>query len=218
MFNIARDERLRKFVIVTGLVALLCYFLHVIIGQMFYPGYNPLAQAISDLTADDSPSKAIARIFSGLYGVFSVLTVIGLAILVKAQSSKTIKLGVYMFTFMIMTSAIGYAIFPLSESGYSGSFQNIMHMVVTGVVVASTIISLIILIVGFRKTKTSYAYVTLLALLLLFVSSMATTQISPQYFGIAERFSVYTVVLYLGFLVYALTSKRGLNCDYVKID
>jgi len=38
------------------------YFLHVIFGRIYYEDYNPFAQAVSDLTADDSPSKHIASI------------------------------------------------------------------------------------------------------------------------------------------------------------
>jgi hypothetical protein len=211
-------KRLQKLVIVLGMLALVSYFLHVILGQLFYEDYNPLAQAISDLTADDSPSKAIARFFSGLYGLFSVLCMIGLSILVIEVPSKIIRFGVYLFAVMIATSAIGYALFPLSEAGYTGTFRDVMHLIVTGIVVSFTIFSLIVLIIGFRKTKRNYSWLTLVALLVLFASSMASTQIDQQYFGVAERFSVYTVVLYLGFLVFALTSTKGLLYRNDKID
>ena len=218
MLNKSNVKTLRRIVIGLGVLAVASYFLHVILGRLFYEDYNPLAQAISDLTADDSPSRSIARFFSGLYGFFSVLCMIGLAILVKKVPSKIVRVGYYLFTVMITTSAIGYALFPLSEAGYTGSFQDTMHLIVTGVVVSFTILSLIVLIIGFRKMKGSFSLITLVALVVLFASSMATTQISQQYFGIAERFSVYTVVLYLGFLVFALTSKKGLMYRNDKID
>jgi hypothetical protein len=44
---------------------------------VFYEGYNPLAQAISDLTALNSPSRNIAGIFSTLYGICAVTFSIG---------------------------------------------------------------------------------------------------------------------------------------------
>jgi hypothetical membrane protein len=61
-----------------GIFSVIFYFFHVILGEIFYKGYNPLAQAISDLSASNSPSKGIARIFSMLYGISALLFSIGL--------------------------------------------------------------------------------------------------------------------------------------------
>ena len=44
-----------------GVIGVVFYFLHVICGGIFYEGYNPLAQAISDLTALGSPSRNIGK-------------------------------------------------------------------------------------------------------------------------------------------------------------
>ena len=41
----------------SGVIGVIFYFLHVFIGKMFYGNYNSMAQAISDLTSSDSPSK-----------------------------------------------------------------------------------------------------------------------------------------------------------------
>ena len=62
-----------KLIPLLGIFSVIFYFLHVILGEIFYEGYNPLAQAISDLTASNSPSKNIAKIFSMLYGICAVL-------------------------------------------------------------------------------------------------------------------------------------------------
>ncbi|MCL2264396.1 MAG: DUF998 domain-containing protein [Treponema sp.] len=40
-----------------GIIGAVFYFAHVIFGRIFYEGYNPFTQAISDLTAVNSPSK-----------------------------------------------------------------------------------------------------------------------------------------------------------------
>jgi len=62
-------SNIAKLMPLLGIFSVILYFLHVILGEAFYEGYNPLAQAISDLTALNSPSKNIARLFSMLYGI-----------------------------------------------------------------------------------------------------------------------------------------------------
>jgi hypothetical membrane protein len=62
-----------KLIPLSGILSVVLYFLHVILGGIFYEGYNPLAQAMSDLTALNSPSRNIAQIFSMLYGVCTII-------------------------------------------------------------------------------------------------------------------------------------------------
>ncbi|ULQ59948.1 DUF998 domain-containing protein [Brucepastera parasyntrophica] len=63
-----------------GVLAVISYFLHIFLGRFFYDGYNPLAQAVSDLTADNSPSKKIAVIFSAIYGFCATIFSAGFCI------------------------------------------------------------------------------------------------------------------------------------------
>ena len=58
--------RLLKLLPLSGIIGVMFYFLHVIFGSLFYAEYNPMAQAISDLTAINSRSRNIAMPFSVL--------------------------------------------------------------------------------------------------------------------------------------------------------
>ena len=51
-------------------------------------------------------------------------------------------------------SAVGYRMFPLSDSGYAGAFQDVMHMVTTALVVLLSIVSLTMIIVAGASAKT----------------------------------------------------------------
>ena len=42
-----------------GVVSFLSYAAAVFVSPLAYPGYNPLAQAVSDLSAADAPSLAL---------------------------------------------------------------------------------------------------------------------------------------------------------------
>ena len=76
-----------------GIFSVIFYFLHVILGEIFYEGYNPLAQAVSDLTASNSPSKNIARLFSMLYGICAVSFSIGFFEYLRNKINKELSIN-----------------------------------------------------------------------------------------------------------------------------
>ncbi|MDO4354581.1 MAG: DUF998 domain-containing protein, partial [Clostridia bacterium] len=83
--------------------------------------------------------------------------------------------------------------FPLSDSGYAGAFQDVMHMVVTAAVVLLSIVSLAVIIVAGAKSKDcrSYGVCATVALLMMLVGAMGMKIVPADYFGIVERFSVF---------------------------
>jgi hypothetical membrane protein len=185
-----------------GVMGVFFYFLHVLLGTLFYEGYDPMAQAISDLTASNSPSKNIARPFSFFYGIFTVIFSMSFFVYFKRKINKCVTFGAGFFCIMTMISFFGYTFFPLSESGYAGTFQDIMHMVVTIAVVLLTIISLILFIIGFFKTRNNkpLGIISLCIFLLLLTGAILLNIFPKELFGIAERINVYSIVIYTGIL------------------
>ena len=185
-----------------GIIGVLFYFLHVFFGTIFYDGYNPMAQAISDLTASDSPSKNIAMVFSMLYGIFSVIFTICFFKKYKQKINKPVTFGAGFLCIMTIVSFLGYTFFPLSETGYAGTFQDKMHIVVTIIVVLFSIIALILFIIGFLRTKNIkyLGVISLCTILLLFIGSMLMNILPKEYFGVAERINVYSIVIFIGML------------------
>ncbi|MDR2597859.1 MAG: DUF998 domain-containing protein [Treponema sp.] len=191
-----------KLIPLLGIFSVIFYFLHVILGEIFYEGYNPLAQAISDLTASNSPSKNIARIFSTLYGICALTFSFGFFIYLKNKINKAVTVSSFTFCVMNIISFFGYTFFPLSESGYAGTFQDIMHMIVTVFVVMLTIISLLLYSIGFFRVKNHiYLGIISISTLLILMTGAILINIMPkEYFGIAERINVYSIILYTGIL------------------
>lgn len=171
-------------------------------GRINYPGYNALKQAVSDLTAANAPSREIAASLSTVYAIFTAAACIVLCIFFQGREQKTFRIGIYLFTIMQWLSAVGYALFPLSDSGYSGEFQDVMHMVVTGFVVPLSIASMILIAVACLKNKKDkcFGILTIVILGLMAIGSIGTGIVSPKYFGVPERISVYSVVVYTGML------------------
>ena len=78
--------------------------------------------------------------------------------IIQGQKIRRLRAGVYLFAIMEWVSAIGYRMFPLSDSGYAGAFQNMMHMVVTALVVLLSIVSLSVIVSAGLKDKSCRFY------------------------------------------------------------
>lgn len=83
--------------------------------------------------------------------------------------------------------------FPLSTGGYAGEFQDIMHMVTTGIAVLLSIASLTVIIIAGAKDRRcrSYGVCAAVALGMMLVGAVGMKIVPAAYFGVVERFSVF---------------------------
>lgn len=199
-----KEKQLLNWLCLSGIVGTVFYVLHDFIGGMYYPGYDRLSQALSDLTAVDAPSFVIASSLTSLYALFACVCCTLVSIVVQTMSSRTLRAGVHLFAIMNWISAIGYSLFPLSSSGYEGTLQDIIHVyIVTVLVVLLSIVSLVLVIIGgFREDKRyqSLSVWALLALAFMFMGAVLVNLVPPEYFGVVERFSTYSAVLFTAIL------------------
>ena len=183
----------------TGVAALLSYAAAVIFAPLAYPDYNRMAQAVSDLSAEAAPSRQLWSQLAAPYNVCGVVCAACAALYVsqKRAGPRLFRVGIYLFAAMNWVSALGYGMFPLTDGGKEiASFQEIMHMAVTAAVVLLSIASLVCLIVAGCREKAvrGIGLWAAVALALMMVGSIGTGIVPPEYFGIAERFSVFAAV------------------------
>ena len=176
-----------------GVVSFLSYTAAVVFAPLAYPGYNWMVQAVSDLSAAIAPSLALWNQLSALYNVCEVVCVTLVCIGIQRRKTKLLRSGIYLFAVMEWISAVGYRMFPLSNSGYAGAFQDVMHMAVTALVVLLSIVSLVIIIVAGAKSKScrSYGVCAAVALAMMLVGAVGIKLVPAAYFGVVERFSVF---------------------------
>ena len=176
-----------------GVVSFLSYAAAVIFAPLAYPDYDWMAQAVSDLSAANAPSLALWNRLSAPYSVCEVVCATIVCIGCQKQKSKRLRAGIYLFAIMEWISAIGYRMFPLSESGYAGEFQDVMHMAVTALVVLLSIVSLVLIIIAGAGDASlrSYAVCAGIALGMMLVGALGMKIVPVRYFGIVERFSVF---------------------------
>ena len=176
-----------------GVVGFLSYTAAVVFAPLAYPGYNWMAQAVSDLSAANAPSLALWNQLSAFYNVCEVVCAIVVCIGIQGQKTRLLRSGIYLFTIMEWISAVGYRMFPLSDSGYAGAFQDVMHMAVTALVVLLSIVSLTVIIVAGAKSRScrSYGVCAGVALGMMLAGALGMKLVPAEYFGVVERFSVF---------------------------
>ena len=176
-----------------GIISFLSYTAAVVFSPLAYPGYNPLAQAVSDLSAANAPSLALWNQLSAFYNVCEVVCATVVCIGIQGRKTRLLRAGVYLFAVMEWISAVGYRMFPLSDSGYAGAFQDVMHMVITALVVLLSIISLTVIIAAGAKSRDcrSYGVCAAAALGMMLVGALGMKIVPAAYFGVVERFSVF---------------------------
>ena len=197
-----KNKKLINWLCLSGVISIIFYLLHDIIGAMNYSGYNWMSQAVSDLTSTDAPSFVVASGFVTVYKILNCLCCALLCILIKNEDKKTLRLGVYLFSIMNFISAIGYALFPLSSVGYDGSMQSFIHVyILTTLVVISSIVSLVLIAIGSFKSKYKLLGISaIISLVLMFIGAVGSANVSKDIFGIVERFSTYSAVVFTGIL------------------
>jgi len=175
-----------------GIVSFLSYAIAVIFAPSAYPGYDWMSQAVSDLSAANALSLALWHQLSSLYGVAGMVCIMMACVAIQGKWSKVLRLGIYTFAAMFWVSTIGYAMFPLSESGGTGAaFQDTMHIVVTALVVPLSISAFVLVMIGGygKKRFISLAVCASVALFLMFVGGIGTGVAPSEYFGLFQRLS-----------------------------
>lgn len=176
-----------------GVVSFLSYAAAVIFAPLAYPGYDWMAQAVSDLSAANAPSLALWNRLTALYNVCEVACVTVVCIGIQGKRTKLLRVGVYIFAVMEWVSAVGFRAFPLTDSGFAGTFQDTMHIAVTGVVVLLSIVSLVIIIIAGAKDRSCHSYGVCagIALAMMLAGAVGMKLVPAEYFGVVERFSVF---------------------------
>lgn len=149
-----------------GVISLLSYIAAVLFSPLAYPGYNWMAQAVSDLSALDAPSKMLWTQLVSLYGLSGIVSIMMVCVFIQGKLNKMLC---------------------------AGTFQDIMHMIVTVLVVLLSVSSLILIMVGGYRHQfyPSLALWATAALSLMLLGALGIATVPAEYFGIPERFSVF---------------------------
>lgn len=196
-----------------GIVSLLSYMAMVVFSPLAYPGYDWMSMAVSDLSAEGAPSATLAARLNALFGPCALVSIMAVCVGVAGCRSKWLKLGIYCFAAMEWVCNVGYEMFPWVNGAAASNPQNIMHFMVTILVVVLSIAALLLIAIGSGgrewKPIRLWAVICLAAMLI----GPAGTALLPQaVFGLFERVGTFSVVVFNAILgIYLLRGAYALE-------
>jgi hypothetical protein len=185
-----------KFLLPSGMLGVVFYFAHIIIGELLWKTYNPITTDISSLTADGAPNAGLLRVFTLLYGICTVLFAAGMVTKAFHKFHTLLRIGFLVFLVMELFSAVGYNLFPLTGDETQMNMQNTMHIVVTAVVVITTIASAFLIGLGYlrqEKKKRTGVFVLIMAVLITVFGSLNSLGMAWHMLGLTERLCIYSL-------------------------
>lgn len=193
-----------------GMVGVIFYIAHTIIGQILWKGYNPITTDISSLTAVGAPNRQLLSVFCNVYSVCMILFSIALIIKAFHKYNWFVKIGYIVLIVMQLTSMFGYSLFPLTSNKTEMNLQNIMHIVVTIIVVVTTISSSFLISVGYIKERKKLGKIlfTLAVLITIFGAAVPVSlNLNMNIIGLTERMEIYTIQVFMFVISYYYTFK-----------
>ena len=203
-----KGRKLENWLGLFGVAGYIISLLANIIPPSTYPGYNWMGQAISDLFAKNAPSRDLYTQFTTVSSAFGLVFVTLSCLYVQNRLNRTLRVGIYLFAVLSWVNNMGYTLFPLTESGYAGTLQDIIHVfVVTAAVVILSIASFTVIMAGgYRNRKyRSIAIFATLSLCGLIIGTIGLGLAPLGYGGLMERLSVFSASGFsfvLGFYVF----------------
>ena len=183
----------------------------VVFSPLAYPGYDWLSMAVSDLGAEGAPSEQLASQLNALFGPCGLVSIMFVCVGVTGCKSKVLKSGIYFFAAMEWVCNVGYNLFPWVKDAPVSNPQNVMHLLVTVLVVVFSLASLVLVAIGARKEEMKslgiWAIVCLVAML---IGPLGTSLLPKAVFGLFERFSTFSAVVFNAILgIYLMKGRFG---------
>ena len=200
---------------ICGIISLLSYTAMVVFSPLAYPGYDWLSMAVSDLSAVGAPSAELAGQLNALYGPCGLVSVMAVCVASQNLKTKVLRLGIYFFAAMEWISDVGYKLFPWVADADSSHPQNVMHLIVTALVVIFSLTALILSIIGAKKEGMKSLFIWACVCLTAMLLGPVGTGIMPKaVFGLFERFSTFSAVTFNAVLgTFLLLGKFGKRFD-----
>ena len=196
---------------ICGIISLLSYTAMVVFSPLAYPGYDWLSMAVSDLSAVGAPSAELAGQLNALYGPCGLVSIMAVCVASQNLKTKVLRLGIYFFAAMEWISDVGYKLFPWMADADSSHPQNVMHLIVTALVVIFSLTALILSIIGAKKEGMKSLFIWACVCLAAMLLGPIGTGIMPKaVFGLFERFSTFSAVTFNAVLgTFLLLGKFG---------
>ena len=196
---------------ICGIISLLSYTAMVVLSPLAYPGYDWLSMAVSNLSAVGAPSAELAKQLNALYGPSGLVSIMAVCVAVQNCRSKLLRIGIYFFAAMEWISDVGYKLFPWVADADAAHPQNVMHLIVTILVVVFSLGALVLVMIGSKKEGMKSLLIwSSICLAAMILGPIGTGVMPKAVFGLFERFSTFSAVIFNAVLgTFLLLGKFG---------
>ena len=205
------NQKLRKFLLICGILSSVWYAVMNIIAPVMYEGYSVFSQTVSELSAIGSPTKSLWVSLGIFYGIF--LVAFGFGVWMSAGQSRALRVvGIA----TVISGITGLFWPPMHQrevlAAGGGTMTDVFHIVFTAVLVPVTMV-----IIGFGATvfgKTFRLY-SILTIIVMLVFGILTGIASPDmeanlptpWMGIWERIGIGAQMLWIAIFAILLLRK-----------
>lgn len=182
---------------ILGLISLLSYTAMVVFSPLTYPGYDWMTMAVSDLSAAGAPSADLANRLGCLFSPCGLVSIMAVCVAVADIPSRHFRFGVYCFAAMEWLCSVGYTCFPWVSGAANTDPQNVMHLIVTVLVIVFSLAALVLIVLGAKKAgQRSLGIWAGICLAAMVIGPIGTGLLPASVFGLFERFSTFSVVIF----------------------
>ena len=211
--SLSKRSKLEEFFMPLGMIGVVAYMIHIILGNILWPEYNPITTDISSLTADGAPNSSLLRIFTTIYGICMILFTLGMIVKSLRKYHLATRVGYTILLGMEVISLFGYSALPLVGDKTVMNFQNMMHIAVTVAVVITTITSAFTLAYGYlsqEKMKNLGKFILIMAIIITLCGMMnpISMLMNLNIMGLTERLVIYSLQILIFVLSFYYT-----RCD-----
>ena len=161
-----------------------------------YPGCDWKNIFVRYLSVVDALSRELAGQLNSLFCLCAVASTMAACVAIKHCKSKLLRKGVYLLTMMKLLCTVGYECFPWISGRDGTNVQNIIHILVTIFVILLSIISLIIILGTRNNNLKSFGILSGAHLYAMFIGVIGTGVFPKRVFGIFERMSTFSAVVF----------------------
>ena len=194
-----------------GILSSALYILTDVIGGLRYDGYSFTSQAVSELMAVDAPSKSFVDPLFMVYGVLTFAFGVGVYRVAAGQKPALRITSVLLIAYAI--ACLPGPFVPMAQRG-ADSGGDLPHILLTAVLVVLLLLAIGFGAYGFDQRFRKYSLITLGTILVSGVLSIpygtriAEGRPTPG-FGIVERITIYSALLWIAVLAVKLMQSRG---------
>jgi len=207
--KIGTASKLRKVLLICGIVSSLLYFSMDIVAGLLTEGYSFTTQAISELSAIGAPATPMWVPLGFVYAALLIAFGVGVWVIAGGQRRALRVIGVLLITLAV----VGSLPFPMHMRGDEKTFTDTMHLVIYGLIVPP----LLMLSMGFgavaykgkKRWFSLYSVGTIVTLLVVgTLTGLSAVQIDAQqatpWVGVTERILVHGSMLWIAVLAIVL--------------